>query len=69
MKNHSSRLARLEAKHAPGRPRFIILKDGIYTERGQAMTAEEYTALASDPAYDVTLCEVVYASNWKDTHE
>jgi hypothetical protein len=63
MSSHKNRIAKLEDKHAPKvTPRVIVLKNGVYSERGQVLTEADYIAIASDPANDVTLLHIVYAS-------
>jgi hypothetical protein len=60
MSSISRRLGKLEQRQAPGKTaRLIVLENGIYEERGQAMTEAEYQAIASDPANDVTIIEIV----------
>jgi hypothetical protein len=60
MKNHNSRLAKLETKPSNKRPpRLIVLDDGIYYERGQVLAEAEYKTIAEDRRFDVTLCEIV----------
>ena len=70
MSNHKGRLAKLEAAQAPNKTqRLIVLKDGIYTERGQVIAEADYKAIESDPAYDVTLLKIVYASATKHSEQ
>jgi hypothetical protein len=63
MSSHKNRIAKLEDKRAPKvMPRVIVLKNGIYTERGQVLSEADYIAIATSPANDVTLINIVRAS-------
>jgi len=63
MTNHKNRLAKLEQQTAPvSMPRVIVQWDNKYHEGGIEMSEADYQAIAQDPASDVTLICVVYAS-------
>jgi hypothetical protein len=64
MTSHKSRLHKLEAQQPrKTTARFIVLSDGVYREREQILSEAEYNAIASDPANDVTLVEIVRVNN------
>lgn len=63
MSSHKNRIAKLETKQPTQKAqRLIVCIDGIYKERGQPLTEAEYQAIAADPGNDVTLINVIYAS-------
>jgi len=60
MSNLNNRLAKLETERPrTTERRLIVLDGGIYRERGQRIAEVEYKAIVSNPAYDVTLFEIV----------
>ena len=64
MTNLHSRLNQLEKQSAPAKqmPRVIVQWDGVYHEGGHVISEADYQAIAQDPASDITLIKVVYAS-------